>query len=241
MPFRRRPPRFGQLCAIALCLSIGACVTPPPKPPAPPPPPPVVVPPAPLAAHPLDQNLPSFLKLPNLPAGKVPVRVGIILPIGGGAAATRNLATAMLNAAELALFDSKNKSIVLMIADEGNSPAEASAAAKKLLAQGAEILVGPLFGTSVTAVAPIARDRGVPVLAFSTEKKVAGKGVYLLSFLPQTEVARVVSYAASQGRHDLAAMVPQNEYGEVVAGAFAEAVTAAGANSAAVEKFTPNA
>jgi branched-chain amino acid transport system substrate-binding protein len=199
-----------------------------------------VVPPVPLAAHPLDQNLPSFLKLPNLPAGKVPVRVGIILPIGGGAAATRNLATAMLNAAELALFDSKNKSIVLMVADEGNSPAEASAAARKLLAQGAEILVGPLFGTSVTAVAPIARDRGVPVLAFSTEKKVAGKGVYLLSFLPQTEVARVVSYAAAQGHHDLAAMVPQTEYGEVVADAFAQAVTAAGANSVAVEKFMPN-
>src|SRR4051812_1515357 len=220
MPFRRRPPRFGQLCAIALCLSIGACVTPPPKPPAPPPPPPVVVPPAPLAAHPLDQNLPSFLKLPNLPAGKVPVRVGIILPIGGGAAATRNLATAMLNAAELALFDSKNKSIVLMIADEGNSPAEASAAAKKLLAQGAEILVGPLFGTSVTAVAPIARDRGVPVLAFSTERTVAGNGAFLLSFLPENEVARVVNYAARNGHHQFALLAPETPYGDVAKNAF---------------------
>ena len=74
-------------------------------------------------------------------------------------------------------------------------------AAQQLLAQGAEVIVGPLFGPSVQAVAPIARDRGVPVLAFSTEKSVAGNGVYLLSFLPQNEVRRVVRYAAANGHH----------------------------------------
>ena len=73
-----------------------------------------------------------------------------------------------------------------MTADEGTSPEDAAAAATKLLAQGAEVIIGPLFGPSVTAVAPIARDRGVPVLAFSTEKSVAGNGVYLLS-LPAAE------------------------------------------------------
>jgi len=46
------------------------------------------------------------------------------------------------------------------------------------------VIVGPLFGPSVSAVAPIARDRAVPVLAFSTEKTVAGNGAYLLSFMP---------------------------------------------------------
>ena len=56
-----------------------------------------------------------------------------------------------------------------MTADEGASPADAAAAASKLLDQGAEIIIGPLFGPSVTAVAPLARDKGVPVLAFSTE------------------------------------------------------------------------
>ena len=52
---------------------------------------------------------------------------------------------------------------------------DAAAAAQQLLAQGAEVIVGPLFGPSVSAVAPIARDRGVPVLAFSTEKKRGGQ------------------------------------------------------------------
>ena len=114
------------------------------------------------------------------------MRVGVILPFSSASPATRALAGAMLKAAELALFDSGNRNILLMTADEGANPPKRRAAATKLLDQGAEIIVGPLFGASVSAVAPLARDRGVPVLAFSTERSVAGNGVYLLE-LPAAE------------------------------------------------------
>ncbi len=229
-----------RLCAIALVCGIAAsCVAP--KVEAPPPPPPVaVLPPAPVAGHPLTADSPAFLRLPNLAPNQTPVRVGVILPLAGGAAATRTLAAAMLKAAQLALYDAKKPNIVLMTADEGTKPADAAAAATKLLAQGAEVIIGPLFGPSVMAVAPIARDRGVPVLAFSTDKSVAGNGVYLLSFLPQSEVRRVVSYAASQGHHNFSAMVPQNAYGDVIADAFGDAVKSTGAASLDVQHFASN-
>ena len=218
-------------------IGLTGCVTPPPPPP--PPPAAVVAPPPPVAGHPLTSDQPSFLRLPNLPAG-TPVRVGVILPFTGGAAATRALAAAMMKAASLALYDSKNKNIVLMTADEGTKPEDAAVAAKKLLDQGAEIIIGPLFAASVSAVAPIARDRGVPVLAFSTEKSVAGNGAYLLSYLPQSEVKRVVDYAYAHGHHNFAAMVPQSAYGDVVASAFEDAVKARGATSVEVEHFPAN-
>jgi ABC-type branched-subunit amino acid transport system substrate-binding protein len=180
------------------------------------------------------------MRLPNTPPDATPVRVGIILPFSSTSPATRNLAASMLKAAELALFDGGNRNILLITADEGASPDAAGAAAVKLLGQGAEIIVGPLFGPSVSAVAPIARDRGVPVLAFSTERSVAGNGVYLLSFLPQSEVRRVVGYAVSQGHHNFAAMVPETPYGDVIAGAFGDAVKSAGGTSVDVEHFAPN-
>ena len=229
-----------RLCAIALACGIAglaSCAAP--KPP-PPPAPVVVLPPPVVAGHPLLADSPAFLRLPNLAAGQTPVRVGVILPLASGATATRALAAAMLKAAQLALFDSKNANIVLMTADEGTRPQDAADAATRLLAQGAEVIIGPLFGPSVTAVAPIARDRGVPVLAFSTEKSVAGNGVYLLSFLPQNEVKRVVNYAMAQGHHNFAALVPQNAYGDVVADAFNDAVKSGGGASLDVEHFTPN-
>jgi branched-chain amino acid transport system substrate-binding protein len=227
-----------RLCAIAAAAAIAglsACTPPPP------PPPKVVVAPPPVVSNALDKDQPSYMRLPNIPADTTPVRVGVILPFTSATPGTRNLAAAMLKAAELALFDGGNRKILLLTADEGATPDQAAAAASKLLDQGAEIIVGPLFGPSVAAVAPIARDRSVPVLAFSTERKVAGNGVYLLSFLPQGEVNRVVSYAVSQGHHNFAAMIPQTAYGDVIADAFRDAVNSAGGTSVDVERFVPDA
>jgi ABC-type branched-subunit amino acid transport system substrate-binding protein len=226
------PNRFLALAALLLLASCAA----PKAPPAPPPPPP----PPPAAAAPKNQNLPNYVRLPNQPEGTVPVRVGVILPFSSSNAATRALAGSMMKAAALAMYDSQNKNILLISADEGSSPAEAAEAAKKLLADGAEVIVGPLFGPSVAAVTPVAQEKGVPVLAFSTERSVAGNGAYLLSFLPQNEVKRVVLYAAAQGRSKFAALLPQGAYGDVAESSFKDAVESAKGNLVAMQRFTPN-
>ena len=227
--------RLFAILGLAAIAGLSAC-----QPPPPPPPPKVVAQPAPEAGNPLDHDQPSYLRLPNTSPDAVPVRVGVILPFTSANAAIRNLSAGMLKAAELALFDGGNRDILLITAEEGGTPDSAAAAASKVLDQGAEIIIGPLFGPSVSAVAPIARDRGVPVLAFSTERSVAGNGVYLLSFLPQSEVRRVVNYAVAQGHHNFAAMVPESPYGDVITRAFSDAVKDAGAVSADIKRFTPD-
>jgi branched-chain amino acid transport system substrate-binding protein len=204
---------------------------------------PAFVPPPPQAPapHQLAEDRPDYFRLPNMSPGQIPVRVGIILPLSGGSPSTRALANAMMKAAELALFDSGNRNIVLITADDTGSPSDAAAATQRLLDQGAEIIVGPLFSQSVSAVAPLARDKGVPVLAFSTDASVAGNGVYLLSFMPQNEVRRVVSFAAHQGYTSFGGMVPETPYGDVVAQSFRDSVTQAGATLTDIERFSPSA
>jgi ABC-type branched-subunit amino acid transport system substrate-binding protein len=232
---------FHRLCTIVAAVSIAAlsgCVTPtaaPPKPVVPPPPPPAAAP------HQLSQDETYFLHLPNMAKDKTPLRVGVILPFSNASASTRALANAMMKAAELALYDSGVHDIVLMTADDSARTSEAAEGARKLLGQGAEVIIGPLFAASVTAVAPIARDRGVPVIAFSTDRNVAGNGVYLLSFQPESEVKRVISYAAEQGRKNFAALIPNTAYGKVSEGAFREAVKASGGTVGLVEHFSPSA
>jgi ABC-type branched-subunit amino acid transport system substrate-binding protein len=147
----------------------------------------------------------------------------------------------MIKAAQLALFDSNNRNIILITAEDTGGGPDAAGAAQRLLAQGAEIIVGPLFSQSVAAVAPLARDRGVPVLAFSTDTSVAGNGVYLLSFLPQNEVKRVVSYPSHEGIKTLAGMIPMTPYGDVVAQAFRTSATQSGATVTDIERFNPTA
>ncbi len=227
-----------RVCAIAaLVASIAACVAEPPKAPPPPPAPVVVSGPVAPSTHPLTSDQPDFLRLPNTPGG-TPVRVGILLPFSNGSAATRALAQSMLKAAELAMYDSHNQNIILLTADEGGSPEAAANGARNLLNQGAEIIIGPLFAQSVSAVAPVARDRAVPVISFSTDRRVAGDGVYLLSFQPGNEVRRVVDFAAAQGRTSFAALVPQTAYGDRVAEAFREEVAARGGKVTDVERYT---
>jgi len=191
------------------------------------------------AAHPLlaDQN--SFLRLGNLPTGQTPVRIGVLLPFTNGSASTRALATSLMNAAELALFDSRDRNLVLISADEGSGGEDAVAGARSLLAEGAEVIIGPLFSQSVNAIAPIARDHAVPIISFSTDRGVAGNGVYLLSFQPENEVNRIVRYAASQGHLAFAALVPDTAYGVHVARTFATTVSAAGGRVVDEEHFIP--
>ena len=90
------------------------------------------------------------------------------------------------------------------------------------------------------AIAPIARARSVPIVAFSTDRSVAGDGVFLLSFLPQQEVSRIISYAASQGRGKFAALVPATPYGQRVEEAFRASVTQSGREVIAVQTYQPN-
>lgn len=164
------------------------------------------------------------------------VKVGLILP--QSAAGNAGLAAqSMKNAAEMAYAEFQNPNIQLLIKDDAGSAAGAQQAAQQLLNEGAEIILGPLFAVSVPAVAQLTRARNVPVIAFSTDSSVAGRGVYLLSFLPESDVNRIVDYAVSTGKRSFAAMLPENAYGNVVEVAFKQAVARKGARVVAFERY----
>ncbi len=209
-----------------------------PRPNLPPPSPPPLLPMTP-ATHPLTGELSGFAQLGNMPTGRTPVRVGVLLPFSSGSAATRTLAASFMKAAELALFDTRQRDLLLVSADEGSGGGEAAAAVRMLLSEGAEVIIGPLFAQSVSAIAPITRDHGVPVISFSTDRTVAGDGVYLLSFQPENEVERIVLYARTRGHSAFAALIPSTAYGARVAQAFQDSVRAADGRIVDVENFFP--
>lgn len=169
------------------------------------------------------------------------MRIGLILPFSDTTPATRKLADAMLKAAQLALYDAGKKDVILMTADESGPAGSASRAARKLLDQGAEVIIGPLFSASAIAIAPEARDRGVPVISFSTDRSAAGHGVYLLSFQPQNEVERVVSFAIAKGHKKFAALIPTTPYGDVVEQSFRDCVLTRGGKLVRIERYNPGA
>src|SRR6202171_4403085 len=164
------------------------------------------------------------------------VKVGLVLPLSASGNAGV-AALSMKNAAEMALAEFQNPNIQLLIKDDAGSAQGAQQGTQQALDEGAEIILGPLFAASVPATAQLARTRGVSVIAFSTDSSVAGRGVYLLSFLPESDVNRIVEYAASTGKRSFAALLPDNAYGNVVEAAFKQAVGRRGGRVVAFEKY----
>jgi ABC-type branched-subunit amino acid transport system substrate-binding protein len=173
---------------------------------------------------------------PTASIGTGQVRVGLILPLS----ATGNAGVAaqsMRSAAEMALSEFSNPNIQLLLKDDAGTAQGAQLAAQQAVDEGAEIILGPLFAHAVGPVAQVARSRGVPVIAFSTDANVAGRGVYLLSFLPETDVDRITDYATSRGKRSFAALLPNNAYGTVVEAAFRQAVARKGARLALLDRY----
>jgi branched-chain amino acid transport system substrate-binding protein len=173
---------------------------------------------------------------PAASIGAGQVRVGLILPLSAQGNA-EVAALSMKNAAEMALAEFKNPNIQLLVKDDGGTPQGAQAGAQQAITEGAEIIIGPLFAEAVRAVGAAARPRGIPVIAFSTDVSVAARGVYLLSFLPETDVKRIVDYSISRGKRSFAALMPDTAYGAVVEAAFQQEVSRRGGRILALQKY----
>jgi len=153
------------------------------------------------------------------------VRVDLLLPMSGPNA---KLGEAMLNAAQLALFDFADNNFELALHDTAGDPFFATEAAQKAVSEDASLIIGPLLGRSVRAIRSIVRSKGVPMIAFSSDGAVAGNGIYTMGFLPEAEVERVTDYAIDRGLRRFAVMAPDSDYGRAVVEAFAVSLEIAG-------------
>ena len=136
----------------------------------------------------------------------------------------------MLNAAQMALFENFDQETQLIIRDTKGTPEGASVAATFLISAGVDVIIGPLFNTSVRSVAPLIRSTSIPMIVFSNDITVAGEGIHVFGFTPEQEVGRIVSFAKTEGKLCRLAMVPDSAYGQAVSRAFVERRDQAGAS-----------
>jgi ABC-type branched-subunit amino acid transport system substrate-binding protein len=142
------------------------------------------------------------------------VTVAILLPMSGRDA---DLGQAMLGAAGMALFDAADNRFVLRPYDTKGTAEGAREAAERAIAEGAGLLLGPLFSTSVPAVTDVAQRAGINVIAFSNDRSVAAPGTFLIGYIPQSEVEQLIDFAKTRGVQRVAALVPDDRFGKRVA------------------------
>jgi len=149
--------------------------------------------------------------------------VALLVPLTGQYA---NVGQALQQAAQLAL--DVPGAPQLDVKDTGGTPQGAVAAARAAIADGAGLIIGPLLSSETAAVAPIARGSGVPVLAFTNDPSQAQPGVWTLGITPGQQVRRLVAAVQAQGRTQLAALLPDSEFGHVMGQALGQATQADG-------------
>lgn len=220
---RRGGGSAGLIGAALLCAGLAACIG------------------VPEAPRPRAEAAPAEAAIGPVAAGEQTigtgsVKVALIVPLSGPGAA---VGAALRNAAELAYDDFQKPNLQILVKDDRGTSEGARAAAQAAFAEGAEVVLGPLFAANVQAAGSVARGAGKPVIAFSTDAAVAARGVYLISFLPQSEVDRIVDEASAGGRRSFAALIPETTYGNAVEAQFREAVARRGARLVAMERYAP--
>ena len=161
------------------------------------------------------------------------VKVGLLLPITGRNAA---LGRAMQDAANLSLFDKYARlsprqlgvKVELLPKDIGDAPEQAEAAAQAALADGAALIIGPIFAENAVAVGNVARTKNVSVISFSNSAAQASPGVYMFGFSPAQQADRMVRYAVNAGKTKVAVLAPDSALGSAVLTSARAAAAASG-------------
>ena len=172
--------------------------------------------------------------------GTGPVRVALVLPLTQ-ASGPSIIGSSMRNAAEMAIAEANSTELTLLLKDDHSTAEGARDAAKSAIGEGAELFIGPLFANNVREVGAQAKAAGRPVIGFSTDSSVAQPGVYLLSFLIESQVDRIVDFAASKGKKSFAAMVPEGEYGNVALAEFQQITARKNIRVMSIERYAPGA
>ena len=160
--------------------------------------------------------------------------MALLVPLSG---ATAELGQAMLDAAELALFEAPDDRLTLLPRDTGGNAEGAAKAARAVIGDGARLILGPLLAAEVEAVKPVARNAHLNVIAFSTVTELAGGNTFLMGFLPRQEVVREVGQARDRGLVRFAALAPDSPYGHLMADALRDVAAASGATTTRVEFY----
>jgi len=187
-----------------------------------------VVPKGPVEAPPPPEKPSSA----TLPADQLRHRVALLVPLSGPNSA---VGQSIANATTMALLDTNAANLRITTYDTAAGP---SAAATRAIADGNKLILGPLMGDEVAAVAQVSRPARVPIISFSNDAGVASPGAFIMGSLPGQSIARTVRYARAHGANRFAALVPEGEYGQRAEAAFKTAVAQAGGVVAGSETYS---
>ena len=166
-----------------------------------------------------------------------PVQVALLVPGGTSQAEASAIASSLENAARMAITDLNGVEIALRVYNTGRDPAQASQMAAAAVADGAQIILGPLDAASANAVGVTVAPANINVLAFSNNPAIAGGNVFVLGNTFGNISDRLVTYAARQGMTRFLIVHQDDLAGSVGRDAIATSIRANGGSLIGTESY----
>ncbi len=166
-----------------------------------------------------------------------PVQVALMVPSGSGDAGNDIIARNLENAARLAISDLSGVQIDLRVYGDAGQAAQAASVAATAAQDGAQVILGPLFGEAATAAGQTVAGRGLSVLSFSNNAAVAGGNVFVLGQTFGNTADSLMRHAVSQGTGRVLIVHERNPAGEIGRQAIEAAIARNGGSLAGVQGF----
>ena len=181
--------------------------------------------------------VPGFGPGPSAGSGSGKVQVALLVPAGSGQASDALLAKSLENAARLAIADLRNVQVDLRVYNTAGSPAQAAAMAQKAVAEGAQVILGPVFAQEANAAGVAVAASNINVLSFSNNTDIAGNNVFVLGATFDNTAKRLAAFAVRQGKGKIMIVHDRNTAGELGKGAIDRGARAAGGSIVAVGSY----
>ncbi len=140
-------------------------------------------------------------------------RIALLIPVTG---VYQKMGEELRKGAELALFNSLNPTVELMVFDTMGGQ-RGRLAADEAVAAESDIIIGPLFSGAVAEARAIARAASIPMLLLSNNALVASSGSWLMGYLPEQQLDLLLGYAIADGRQRFGIIAEDSAFGKRLA------------------------
>ncbi len=190
-----------------------------------------------IASLPTTTDIENITLKDDLDVPRQEIRIGVLLPLTGPDAI---IGKALLNAAIISVLDSHDQRLLLLPHDTKGTAEGATAAATELIKQKPDLIIGPLFSHSITAIKDITAKAGINVVGFSGDHNAAGDGVFLMNFPIKAQVERIIRFASDKGYMRFATLTPDTAYGIRALETLGTTLTHLGRELTAIEFYPPD-
>ena len=150
---------------------------------------------------------PAFILSPKKDAQ---LRVGLLVPLTGQYAA---FGAEIRRGAEMALFQVANKNVQILFLDTMGGEKAADAALTGV-ENNVDIFIGPLFTPAVLAARSVAAQNQIPMLLLSNNRAVVAPDSWLLGYLPEQQLDRLLGHAVGLGKSKFAIIAQDAAFGQ---------------------------